>query len=257
MYDLNITEYNVQTKKQDIDLKIAVVADLHAKKVSPVINAIEKIKPDIIISPGDMFECFEKKNSRRNKSGFDFFNQAVKLAPVYYCFGNHELAGKTYENYPEISGYRSIPPHITEWLSEIGVHSVFDSYSFLNDDIAIGGLLSGSHRDGGKPNIEFVDKFSSLSQYKILVCHHPEYYEQYLSDKDIDMILSGHAHGGQWRIFGRGVFTPGQGFFPKYTSGVHDGKLIISRGCSNSTHPIWVPRLFNPKEVLSVHVKSE
>ncbi len=253
---MKITQYSIQTQKPNIDLKVAVVADLHAKKVSPVIKALEKIKPDIIISPGDMFECFEEQSSKRNKNGFDFFEQAVKISPVYYCFGNHELEGKPCENYLDISGYKSIPPHITEWLSEIGVHTVFDSYSFRNNDIVIGGLLSGSHRDNGQPNLDFVDKFSKLSQYKILICHHPEYYAQYLANKNIDMILSGHAHGGQWRIFGRGVFTPGQGFFPKYTSGVHDGKLIISRGCSNSTRPVWVPRLFNPKEVLSVHVKS-
>lgn len=253
---MKITEYNIQTKKVNIDLKIAVVADLHAKKASPTIKALEQIKPDIIISPGDMFECFEKKNSKRNKNGFDFFEQAVKIAPVYYCFGNHEIEGETCQNYPEISGYKSIPPHIMEWLSDIGVHTVFDTYLLLNDNIAIGGLLSGSHRDNGEPNIAFVDSFSKMSKYKILICHHPEYYEKYLSHKDVDMILSGHAHGGQWRIFGRGVFAPSQGLFPKYTSGIHDGKLIISRGCSNSTRPIWVPRIFNPKEVLSIHIKS-
>lgn len=253
---MKITEYSIQTPKPNIDLKIAVVADLHTKKVSPVISALERIKPDIIISPGDMFECFEAKNSKRNKNGFEFFEQAVKISPVYYCFGNHEIEGRPCDNYPEISGYKSIPSHIIGRLSEIGVYTVFDSYLLLNDNIAIGGLLSGSHKDSGEPNTDFIDNFSGLSQYKILICHHPEYYERYLSDKDIDMILSGHAHGGQWRIFGHGLLAPGQGLFPKYTSGIHDGKLIISRGCSNSTRPVWMPRLFNPKEVLSVYVKS-
>ena len=254
---MKITEYNIQTQKPSTDLKIAVVADLHAKNPVRVIAALQQIKPDVILCAGDMFECFEEKNSKINQNGFDFFEQSVKIAPTYYCFGNHEIEGQYCEDYPEISGYKSIPPHIIEWLSEIGVHTVFDSFILLNENIAIGGLLSGSHRDNGEPNLDFVNDFSALSQYKILICHHPEYYEKYLSDNDIDMILSGHAHGGQWRFFGHGIFAPSQGLFPKYTSGIHNGKLIISRGCSNSTRPIPIPRLFNPTEVLSIQIKSK
>jgi predicted MPP superfamily phosphohydrolase len=67
--------------------------------------------------------------------------------------------------------------------------------------------------------------------------------------------LSGHAHGGQWRIFGRGVFAPHQGLFPKYTSGLHDEKLLISRGASNNV-PL-IPRFFNPREVLDIHIISK
>ncbi len=254
---MKITKYNIQTTKPNINLKIAVVADLHAKQPYPVISAINNIKPDVILCAGDIFECFEDKNSKINENGFEFFNQSVKIAPTYYCFGNHEIEGEICNDYPEISGYKSIPPHITERLANLGVHTVFDSYVLLHENIAIGGLLSGAHRNYGMPNIDFVDKFSSISQYKILICHHPEYYEKYLTNKDIDMILSGHAHGGQWRFFGRGIFAPSQGLFPKYTSGVHDGRLIISCGCSNNTRPIKVPRLFNPKEVLSIEITSK
>ncbi len=254
---MKITEYNIQTQKPNTNLKIAVVADLHAKRPDSVIAALQKINPEVILCAGDMFECFEDKNSKINENGFVFFEQSLKIAPVYYCFGNHEIEGKLDEDYPEISGYKSIPPHITERLSKLGVHTVFDSYISLNENIVIGGLLSGEHRDFGMPDMDFIDTFSKLSQYKILICHHPEYYKKYLWDKDIDMILSGHAHGGQWRFFDQGIFAPSQGIFPKYTSGIHDGRLIISRGCSNSTRPIPVPRLFNPTEVLSIQIKSQ
>ncbi len=254
---MKITQYNLQTQKTDINLRIAVVADLHAKNPAPVIDALEQINPNFILCAGDMFECFDEKNSKRNENGFEFFWRSVKIAPTYYCFGNHEIEGEPDENYPEISGYKSIPPHITQRLTNIGVHTVFDSYALLNENIAIGGLVSGAHKNNGRPNIDFVESFSALSQYKILICHHPEYYKKYLLDKDIDMILSGHAHGGQWRFFGQGIFAPSQGLFPKYTSGIHDGRLIISRGCSNSTRPIPVPRLFNPKEVLSIQIKTK
>ena len=64
-----------------------------------------------------------------------------------------------------------------------------------------------------------------------------------------DLILSGHAHGGQIRLFGRGLFAPGQGIFPKYTSGIH-GSMIISRGLSNTGG--MIPRLFNRREIVYI-----
>jgi len=87
---------------------------------------------------------------------------------------------------------------------------------------------------------------------KILLSHHPEYYAQYIKATKIDLTVSGHAHGGQWRFFGQGIFAPGQGFFPKYTAGVHDDRLIISRGLGNP-HPI--PRFNNPPELVIVEIE--
>jgi predicted MPP superfamily phosphohydrolase len=87
---------------------------------------------------------------------------------------------------------------------------------------------------------------------KILLCHHPEYYERYLKDKSIDLTVSGHAHGGQWRFFGKGVFAPGQGIFPRYTSGVYDGKLVVSRGLKPAR---IIPRFFNAPEVVIIDIE--
>ena len=104
--------------------------------------------------------------------------------------------------------------------------------------------------------LDFINKFSTLNDgFKILLCHYPHYYHRYIKNTDIDLILSGHAHGGQWRIFGRGVFAPHQGLFPKYTSGMHDDRLIISRGVVNNAKPI--PRLFNPCEIILINLKSK
>ena len=81
--------------------------------------------------------------------------------------------------------------------------------------------------------------------------HHPEYYDKYLYvyDNDIDLVLSGHCHGGQIRLFGRGLFAPDQGILPKLTKGVYK-KMIISAGLSNTAKPI--PRLFNPTEIVYI-----
>ena len=87
----------------------------------------------------------------------------------------------------------------------------------------------------------------------LLLCHHPEYYPEYIRDTVIELTVAGHAHGGQWNFFGRGVFAPGQGLFPKYTAGVYDGgRLIVSRGATNT---VKVPRFFNPTETVIINIK--
>ena len=75
--------------------------------------------------------------------------------------------------------------------------------------------------------------------------------DEYIRELDIDLTLSGHAHGGQWRVFGRGVFAPGQGILPKYTSGMHENRFIVSRGLANNA---FVPRLFNSTELIFIEV---
>ena len=104
----------------------------------------------------------------------------------------------------------------------------------------------------------WLDTFAQVPRYRILLSHHPEYWcleEPMLSKRNIDLVLSGHAHGGQFRLFGQGFFAPGQGWFPKYTSGIHHGKygrMIISKGMANTVK--FAPRLFNPTEVVYIEV---
>jgi predicted MPP superfamily phosphohydrolase len=100
-----------------------------------------------------------------------------------------------------------------------------------------------------EPYTDWLSDFEAQSGFKILLCHHPEYWTKYLKGRKIDLVLSGHAHGGQIRIFGQGLFAPGQGILPKYTSGIH-GNMIISRGLANTGKPI--PRLFNRREIVYI-----
>jgi hypothetical protein len=142
-----------------------------------------------------------------------------------------------------------------------GFTNIIDAISGLGvGGITIGGLSTG-YVEGLKqgrlkktprPRLEALEGFFAKDGFKILLSHHPEYYPRYLKDKNVGLIISGHAHGGQWRMFGRGVFAPGQGLFPKYTSGIHDGRLIISRGAVNNSKPI--PRFFNPSEILEIQI---
>ena len=138
-------------------------------------------------------------------------------------------------------------------LADTGVCFLDDGFT-LSHGLAIAGLCSGLINEGGVPKLDFLSDFCACDAPKILLCHHPEYYKKYLKDMDIDLIVSGHAHGGQWRFFGRGVFAPGQGLFPKYTSGIHDNKLVISRGLKKSG---TIPRIFNSPEIVKINIVTE
>jgi len=258
---MKVTKYYIDTEKRDVDLHMAVVSDLHSRPYSKVIEALRAMRPKMILLPGDIVEIAVSYMEQRNRAGLEFLQEASKIAPCYYCYGNHEIY------YSHAKGGKSKTPDeelsakYLELIKSYGIHVINDSYEIsIDNNCAIGGLVCG--RDmipdidrSNIPNLRFLHEFDKLEGFKILLCHYPHYYERYLKNTGVDMVLSGHAHGGQWRIFGRGVYAPHQGLFPKYTSGLHDGRHIISRGAVNNTKPI--PRFFNPCEILEIRVKSK
>ncbi len=256
---MKITKYTVETEKEGLDLRAAVVSDLHGRPYRKVIDALKAIAPDLILLPGDIFEIAVPHMTDRNRNALSFFREAVKLAPCYYCYGNHEL----YHSY-ERKGrpHRSDPRLLAEReraLSKCGVNLLNDRAIAPSERIAIAGMVCGREMDANlnspRPNTEVITELTALAGFRILLCHYPHYYEKYLKDTGIDLILSGHAHGGQWRLFGRGLYAPHQGILPKHTSGIEDGRHIISRGAVNNAKPI--PRLFNPCEVLEIRIVSK
>ena len=101
------------------------------------------------------------------------------------------------------------------------------------------------------------DDFASRKGCRLLLCHHPEYYEPYLYERDLPLILAGHAHGGQWRIPGlvNGVYAPNQGILPPYVGGRYDAggtTMIVSRGLARES--TFVPRMFNPPELVVITI---
>lgn len=93
--------------------------------------------------------------------------------------------------------------------------------------------------------------------FKVLLSHRPEVFETYV-EKDIDLVLTGHAHGGQIRLpFIGGLFAPTQGFMPTYTAGIYeqqDTEMIVNRGLGNSLFPY---RIFNLPEIYVVELKRK
>ena len=253
---MQLTRYEVKTPRADMDLRMAVVADLHDHQRSrvAVLRLLEQARPDMILVPGDLTEELTEPPDGRVRPGLQLLRELAEIAPTFYAFGNHET-GACHANVRRAERLglppMTVHPAYLEQVQNSGAIFLNDSYTVFRG-MAIGGQSTGLWNKGRVPDVSWLDDFCHNKAFKLLLCHHPEYYERYLRDRDIDLIVSGHAHGGQWRIFGRGVYAPDQHFFPKYTSGVHDGRLVISRGTSNNVP--FAPRFFNPCEVVMIHV---
>ena len=223
------------------DARLVFVSDLHGYNNKKILNEIDLISPDCVLVGGDMVH-----NDKNYKNGIEFLRLCSEKYPTYCVIGNHEM---------------KLSLDIEAMIKSSGAILLNDEYTEVCG-IKIGGLKTG-YKKGEKqgrtmrtprPNVEWAEKFAGESGCKILLSHHPEYYPEYLKDLDLDLVLSGHAHGGQWRFFGRGVFAPGQGIFPKYTSGIYEGKLIVSRGIGN---PHIIPRINNRAEIIILNFKCE
>ena len=256
---MKTTVYNLKSNRIVKNTKIALVSDLHGSSCEDVIDALKANAPDIITVTGDLtsrLDCEEGKippndygEAISHKNAFKLLKESASVAPTFYSLGNHELCGHKYR---ENHGRQCLDLNI-QLIRESGAVLLDDAYEDLGD-FRIGGLTSGHTNPDLVPKTSWLDEFERSDKYRILLCHHPEYYPAYLKNRNIDLILSGHAHGGQFRFFGRGVFAPGQGILPKYTSGAHDGRFVISRGLCNTAKPI--PRLFNPTEVVFINVEK-
>ncbi len=244
------TEYTIPSERFGKSLRFALVSDLHGADPAPVLAALRERRPDYILMAGDIFERLDGEDTPARRRALTLLREASALAPVLYSTGNHEDGGTRswdprWKNRTRERGYHE---RDLEAIAESGATLLDDSF-VLKNGIAFGGLSSGLILEGGRPNTAWLKDFCAAEAPKVLLCHHPEYYERYLKDLPIDLIVSGHAHGGQWRFFGRGVFAPGQGLFPKYTAGVHDGRLVISRGLKKSG---TIPRIFNEPEIVFI-----
>ena len=202
--------------------------------------------------------------------GIEFLKEASEIAPVFYSPGNHEwyftkedqkvfsekrifllenedicwnLVEKCLVSEQE-RGHNSKTGNVMKNGCNTGIENVPEKI------IRIGGLAT-------RYDLDWLHAYASKPGYKILICHHPEYYRRYIKDTEwdtFDLIVSGHVHGGQWRIGRHGVLAPGQGLLPKYCYGCYDKKLIVSAGLSNTA---CIPRFGNPTELVMIHAVAD
>ncbi|MBE6589079.1 MAG: hypothetical protein E7643_02760 [Ruminococcaceae bacterium] len=249
-FKLKVTRYTLASPSPS-PLRIALAADLHDEGHRETLEAIRAAAPDLILIPGDLTD--DEGLLEADAPAYDFLRECASIAPTYYSLGNHEIA--CYHRGNPWRHPTPIPPtqECRERIRETGA-VLLDNDCVMHGSICICGLTSGINKKENKPNAAALSSFAEREGYRILLCHHPEYYVPYIKETKIDLTVCGHAHGGQWRIFGRGIYSPGQGLFPKYTAGVLDGRCIISRGIGNHT---FIPRIFNAPEVILIETQAE
>lgn len=231
---MKTTYYTVNTNTKKT-YKIALLADLHSNVPTGLLDTLQQEKPDLIAIPGDLIDGRVKDAPHM----LSFLETLTKIAPTFYAGGNHELFHEDDMQKVRETGVTFLQNEATRF-----------------EELTIGGIASGfgfskqGHFKGTPPpDLAFLEQYAALDGYKLLLSHHPEYYKPYLQALKVDLVVSGHAHGGQWRVFGRGIFAPGQGLFPRYTAGFHDNRFVISRGMGDHTR---IPRIHNPHELVVI-----
>ncbi len=246
-HHLTVTTYTYQSEKTDADLngyRIVQISDLHNAEFGhdnrKLLKKISELEPDIIVITGDIVDS----NHTDIQTSVSFVKQAVLISDVYYVTGNHEY-----------------------WLTKDDQAELFNGIEqtgavILNNecvDISVGesGFCLIGLDDNSLSNGTLDHLISEIDDEKlsVVLAHEPQYLSKY-SSAGCDLVLTGHAHGGQFILpFVGAIVAPDQGFFPEYTSGKHQEKdttMYISRGLGNSIIPV---RLFNDPEIVCVDLQ--
>lgn len=252
---LTTTNYNIINEKIPSDFnnyKIIQISDYHNemsnKLNKDLIDKIKKEKPNTIVITGDFID-----SRKTNIAGAITLLKNIKeIAPIYYVNGNHEN---------RLSNYEELVQKLEEQDVKV-LENETDIIEIANSKINIIGINDPATQfDDYMSDSKTINKELKISNYddklfSILLSHRPELFTTY-EKNNIDLVLSGHAHGGQIRLpFIGGIVAPNQGLFPKYTSGIftkNNTNMIVSRGIGNSIIPV---RINNRPELVIITLKS-
>ena len=220
-------------------ITVALICDVHDGPWEHIIPPAKGV--DAILIAGDLTNRHSSHMPRRAEA---FLKACVQTAPTWYTIGNHELK----------------MAHAREWraiMERSGAHVLDNTVAQIREDVWVGGLSS---QRKPKDNDIAAQTLSKKDGFRLLLCHHPEYYQKLVSPYDIDLTLSGHAHGGQWinPFTGLGTLAPDQGYWPKYVDGLYTlsngTNMVVSRGLCRERMPY--PRFFNHPEIVVIEVRG-
>jgi predicted MPP superfamily phosphohydrolase len=240
---LQVTNIEITSSKISSKIKIVQLSDLHGKQFgennSELIKTVNKQKPDIIVFTGDLIDVTTSDIT----PSINTLIELNKTTPVYYIVGNHEHGA--YNNVEIITRLKAASVH--------ALSNETASINIKNNIISIIGLDEISY---SKQKIDrMLSSFEKRNDFKIVLSHFPENFQSDYKNHLVDLVVSGHAHGGQVIIpFVGAIYAPGQGFFPKYYMGKYtenNVSLIVSRGLGNSRFPI---RINNRPEIVVVNL---
>lgn len=242
-----------QIPKCFTNYKIISISDLHNKSFGKhninLLNEIKRLDPNIIVVTGDLINAYHPDKT----IALNFIKKASKIAPIYFINGNHEARMKNYDYFEtELSNSNAVIlnnksikiKHKSDYINLLGLT---DPAQYYTDNT---NLVLASQLDYLLSPINPIE-------FTILLSHRPEFMTIY-ADRPINLVLSGHAHGGQFRVpFLGGLFAPNQGYFPKYSAGEYTESkttMIVSRGLGPSSFPT---RLNNKPDLVQVILHSD
>ena len=262
-------------------VRLVHLSDMHGRPFDEAIARAAACKPDLIAVTGDVLNRhrFDYRCSPLDAQAhaLPFLAACAALAPTFFSLGNHEWM---------------LDEDDLQRIRDTGVTLLDNEYRTVRiagQSLVLGGLTSArcldyrrqrAAADGAErypardtphglagiranaelaPDTDWLADFAAAPGWHVLLSHHPEYFPRFPAS--VELILSGHAHGGQWAYYSPrkkrmcGVLAPGQGLFPQWTKGVYENRLLVSAGLSNTSFP--VPRLCNPTEVVVVEGRQE
>ena len=229
-------------------IRIVHLSDLQCKlfgnQQQPLLDRIKVLHPDIIVLTGDLVDAFHYDEKSWQLLG----NSLPKIAPTYFVSGNHEWWRGNFEEIDQALTKFGVVV-LKNRTIEIPIKNRVICLTGINDPESWGRDLGAYFK-----MVEVLGCALPKGKVAVLLAHRPEHFKVYDKTK-FDLVLAGHAHGGQWRLpFVGGILSPNQGYFPKYTQGLYRGKqikMIVSRGLGNSVFPL---RLFNYPELVVVDI---
>ena len=232
---LTVKNYNIESDKIKENVKVVLVSDLHygtfGENNKRLVSKIKECKPDLILFDGDMIN----EESKNLQTVITLVKRLKETAPVYYALGNHEM------------GYLD--------------RKTSDLYGELKKAGAVVGQGKMSKKDMNSGLRDFLMDFEDTKAFKIMMSHRPDsfIFGQAADTWKIDLVVSGHAHGGQVILPGMGgLYGADQGWFPKYVDGIHHFRtvknMIVTRGLGSDKEKL--PRFNNIPEIVVIDLKK-
>ena len=234
---LTVRRYRIETEKVTEPIRILVVSDLHScaygENQRELLAAVAAEEPDLVLLPGDIVDDVLPEDN-----AWTVLEALAERWPCCYVTGNHEWWSGEAER-------------ICREIEALGIHVLRGESTEITvkgQNLTVFGI---DDPDSGEDQLSHFSETAGEG-YTILLAHRPERIETYRR-YPFDLIVSGHAHGGQWRLPGlvNGLYAPNQGLFPAYAGGRYDfgaQVFLVSRGLARES--TRVPRLFNPPELV-------
>lgn len=261
---LEAEEYTISSDRINSEVKLALISDLHdhtfGEKNEELVQMLKEQEPDLILMAGDMINDISKDSH----VAVELIEQVKDIAPVYYSLGNQE------EDYIG----RGTSDLLNE-LKDAGAIVLDESYQDIQvngNAIRLGGMydyafaLDGNNtttKESMRPSLyQFLTDFQDTDSYRLMMAHRPDsfIFGDATRTWEIDLVVSGHNHGGQVILpFLGGIYGGDQGWFPKYVDGVHHFKkvknMVITRGLGSGEEKL--PRFNNKPEVVMIYLEKE